>query len=129
VGISFLVGVVLYFVRQPIIAVLFLAGHVICDGVDGAYARHTGRPSQSGAFTDLVCDQLGMVVVAMMAILHHMVPPLLGTVYIALYLIVVVFGVLINVLGVGTRITITSKYFLYLVFAIWAGWGRTIFPS
>jgi phosphatidylglycerophosphate synthase len=128
VGISFLVGVVLYFVRQPIIAVLFLAGHVICDGVDGAYARHTGRPSQSGAFTDLVCDQLGMVVVAMMAILHHMVPPLLGTVYIALYLIVVVFGVLINVLGVGTRITITSKYFLYLVFAIWAGWGEDYFP-
>ncbi|MDQ7783674.1 MAG: CDP-alcohol phosphatidyltransferase family protein [Desulfomonilaceae bacterium] len=128
VGIAFLIGVVLYFVRSPVIAVLFLAGHVICDGVDGAYARHTGKPSQSGAFTDLVCDQLGMVVVAMMAILHHMVSPLLGAVYVALYLIVVVFGVIINVLGIGTRITITSKYFLYLVFAIWAFWGTNLFP-
>lgn len=128
VGITFLAGVILYFVRQPMIAVLFLAGHIICDGVDGAYARHTGKPSQSGAFTDLVCDQMGMVAVAMMAVLHHMVPPLLGTVYIALYLTVVVFGVIINVLGIGTRITITSKYILYIVFAIWAGWGVNYFP-
>ncbi len=129
VGIAFLAGVILYFVRAPVIAVLFLAGHVVCDGVDGAYARHTGKPSQSGAFTDLVCDQFGMVVVAMMAILHHMTSPLLGTVYIALYLIVVVFGVIINVLGIGARVTITSKYFLYTVFAIWAIWGKNFFPQ
>lgn len=129
VGIACLVGVILYFVRSPVIAVLFLAGHIICDGVDGAYARHTGKPSQSGAFTDLVCDQLGMVAVAMMAILHHMVSPLLGAVYIALYLIVVVFGVLINVLGIGSRITITSKYILYIVFAVWAAGGDNYFPA
>lgn len=127
IGIAFLAGVVLFFLRQPLVAVIFLAGHVICDGVDGAFARHTDKASQSGAFTDLVCDQVGMVVVAMMAILHHMVPPLLGTTYIALYLIVVVFGVLINVLDLGTRITVTSKYFLYLIFLIWAVWGVNYF--
>jgi phosphatidylglycerophosphate synthase len=123
IGISLLAGVILYFVRDPVVAVLFLAGHIICDGLDGAYARHTGKASQSGSFTDLVCDQLGMVVVAIAAIFHHLVSPLLGTVYVALYLIVVVFGVIINVMGLGTRITITSKYFLYSVYGIWAGWG------
>jgi phosphatidylglycerophosphate synthase len=128
IGISFLAGVILYFVRDPKIAVIFLAGHIICDGLDGAVARHTGKASQSGAFTDLVCDQLGMVVVGLMAIFHHMVSPLLGTVYIALYLIVVVFGVIINVMGLGTRITITSKYFLYSVYGIWAGWELNLFP-
>jgi phosphatidylglycerophosphate synthase len=128
IGISFLAGVVLYFVRRPIVAVIFLAGHVIFDGLDGAFARHTGKPSQSGAFTDLVCDQLGMVVVALTAIFHHMVSPVLGAVYIALYLIVVVFGVIINVMGLGTRITITSKYFLYTVYAIWAGWEINLLP-
>jgi phosphatidylglycerophosphate synthase len=128
IGISFLAGVVLYFVRRPILAVIFLAGHVIFDGLDGAFARHTGKPSQSGAFTDLVCDQFGMVVVALAAIFHHMVSPVLGAVYIALYLIVVVFGVIINVMGLGTRITITSKYFLYTVYAIWAGWEINLFP-
>ncbi len=122
-GIALLAGVVIYFVRQPAVAVLFILGHMLCDGLDGAFARHAGKASQSGAFTDLCCDQLGMVVVAMMAIFHHMVPPLLGTVYIALYLIVVVFGVIINVMGVGTRITVTSKYFLYTVYTIWAFWG------
>jgi phosphatidylglycerophosphate synthase len=120
IGIALLTGVVLYFVRNPIVAVWFLAGHVICDGLDGAYARNIGRASQSGAFTDLVCDQLGMVVVAMLAIFHHLVAPLVGTVYITLYLIVVVFGVIINVMGLGTRITITSKYFLYVTYLIWA---------
>ena len=123
VGIALLAGVIIYFVRQPTIAVLFIVGHMLCDGLDGAFARHAGKASQSGAFTDLCCDQLGMVVVAMMAIFHHMVPPLLGTVYIALYLIVVVFGVIINVMGVGSRITITSKYFLYTVYTIWAFCG------
>jgi phosphatidylglycerophosphate synthase len=127
IGIALLAGVVLYFLRKPLVAVIFLAGHVICDGVDGAYARHAGKASQSGAFTDLVCDQLGMVVVAMMAIFHHMVSPVLGAAYIALYLIVVVFGVIINVMGLGTRITITSKYFMYVVYLVWAGWGVNLF--
>lgn len=122
VGICFLAGVVLYFVREPLVAVFFLAGHVFCDGVDGAYARHTGKASQSGAFTDLVCDQFGMVVVSLVAIFHHMVSPLIGAVYVTLYLIVVVFGVIINAMGLGTRITITSKYFLYIVYLIWAVW-------
>jgi len=118
IGISLLAGVILYFVRDPVIAVGFLAGHIVCDGLDGAYARHTGKASQSGAFTDLVCDQFGMVVVSIAAIFHHLVSPLLGTVYIASYLIVVVFGVIINVMGLGTRITVTSKYFLYAVYGI-----------
>jgi phosphatidylglycerophosphate synthase len=128
VGISLLSGVILYFVRRPLVAVLFLLGHVICDGMDGAYARNTGKASQSGAFTDLVCDQLGMVVVSLTAIFHHMVYPVLGAVYISLYLIVVVFGVIINVMGLGARITITSKYFLYLVYLIWACWKVNLFP-
>jgi phosphatidylglycerophosphate synthase len=128
VGITLLVGVVFYFVREPVYAVLFLAGHVIFDGLDGAYARYNGNASQSGAFTDLVCDQLGMIVVAGMAIFHHLVTPLLGTVYIALYLIVVVFGVLINVMGLGTRITITSKYIVYTAFLVWAVWDVNYLP-
>ncbi len=127
VGIALLAGVVLYFLRNPIVAMLFLAGHVFFDGVDGAYARRTGKASQSGAFTDLVCDQLGMVIVSLMVIFHHMVAPLIGAVYIALYLMVVVFGVIINAIGLKTRITITSKYFLYLTYAAWAIWKINLF--
>jgi len=127
VGITLLAGVVLYFVRNPPIAVVFLAGHVICDGLDGSYARHTDKASQSGAFTDLVCDQLGMVVVTIMTMFHHMVSPLLGSIYVSLYLIVVVFGVIINVMGLGTRITITSKYFLYIAYLLWAAAGINVF--
>lgn len=127
-GLSFLVGVILYFVRNPVLACVFLAVHVACDGLDGAYARNTGKASQSGAFTDLVCDQLGMITVALLAVFHHLVHPLLGTIYITLYLVVVVFGVVINVMGLGTRITITSKYFLYGIFGIWALFGPNYFP-
>ncbi|MEJ2719122.1 MAG: CDP-alcohol phosphatidyltransferase family protein [Deltaproteobacteria bacterium] len=127
-GLSFLVGVILYFVRNPILASVFLSIHVVCDGLDGAYARNTGKASQSGAFTDLVCDQLGMITVALLAVFHHLVHPLLGTIYITLYLVVVVFGVIINVMGLGTRITITSKYFLYGIFGIWAFFGPNYFP-
>jgi phosphatidylglycerophosphate synthase len=129
IGIALLVGVAIYFVRDPLIAAAFLGGHVICDGLDGAFARNSGKASQSGAFTDLVCDQTGMVLVSMMAIFHGFVSPVLGAVYITLYLIVVVFGVLINVLDVGARITITSKYFLYLVYLAWAIWDVNHIPK
>ncbi len=128
-GIALLAGVMLFFVRSPIIAVCFLAGHLICDALDGSYARHAGKASHSGAFTDLVCDQLGMVTVVIMALFHHLVDPLIGAVYVTLYLIVVVFGVLINVMGLGSRITITSKYFLYIVYAIWAFSRRNYLPQ
>ncbi|MBM4328133.1 MAG: CDP-alcohol phosphatidyltransferase family protein [Deltaproteobacteria bacterium] len=128
IGIALLAGVVLYFVRSPRIAVMFLAAHILCDGLDGAYARYAGKASQSGAFTDLVCDQLGMVVVATLAVFHHFVEPLLGCIYITLYLIVVVFGVIINFMGLGTRITLTNKYFLYAMYGVWAGWGQNYFP-
>ncbi len=126
-GISLLAGVVLYFVRKPWLAAIFLLCHIICDGLDGAYARNTGKASQSGAFTDLVCDQFGMVVVAMLAIFHHLVEPLIGAVYVTLYLIVVVFGVIINVMGLRARITITSKYFLYIIYGVWAFTGHNYF--
>ncbi len=128
IGIACLAGVVLYFVRDPLVAFLFLLAHIACDGLDGAFARHSGLASQSGAFTDLVCDQLGMIVVGLMAIFHHMVSPLLGAVYVTLYLIVVVFGVIINVMGLKTRITITSKYFMYGVYGLWSGWEINFFP-
>ncbi|MCX5872399.1 MAG: CDP-alcohol phosphatidyltransferase family protein [Deltaproteobacteria bacterium] len=127
IGIAFLAGAILYFVRKPWLAALFLLGHVIFDGLDGAYARNVGKASQSGAFTDLVCDQFGMVVVSMLAIFHHLVEPLIGAAYISLYLIVVVFGVIINVMGIGSRITITSKYFLYIVYGFWAFSGVNYF--
>ncbi|MFC1834149.1 CDP-alcohol phosphatidyltransferase family protein [Thermodesulfobacteriota bacterium] len=127
IGIALLAGVAVYFVRAPVLAMIFLAGHVICDGLDGAYARVTRRASQTGAFTDLVCDQLGMLVVAVTAVVHDFVPPLTGMVYIALYLVVVVFGVIINLLGLRTRLTFTSKYGLYIVYAIWAIWGVSYF--
>jgi phosphatidylglycerophosphate synthase len=120
IGIALLAGVILYFVRKPWLATIFLLAHVFFDGLDGAYARNVGKASQSGAFTDLVCDQFGMIVVSMLAIFHHLVEPLIGAAYISLYLIVVVFGVIINVMGIGSRITITSKYFLYMVYGLWA---------
>lgn len=129
VGICLLVGVIIYYVRNPFSAACFLLGHILCDGLDGAFARNSGKASQSGAFTDLICDQLGMVVVAIMAVFHHFVTPLIGAVYVVLYLIVVVFGVLMNVIGPGSRITATSKYFLYCVYGVWAFWGVNWFPE
>lgn len=128
-GIALLAGVIIYYVRNPILAACFLAGHILCDGLDGAFARNSGKASQSGAFTDLISDQLGMVIVAIMAVFHHFVTPLVGAVYVVLYLIVVVFGVLMNLIGPGSRITLTSKYFLHAAYGIWALWGVNWFPE
>src|SRR5512139_120199 len=43
IGIALLAGVILYFVRKPRVAVVFLAGHIICDALDGVFARRAGK--------------------------------------------------------------------------------------
>ena len=56
VGLTMLVGVVVWFVSHPYRAVVLIILYTIIDGLDGAYARYLKRPTQSGAFTDMVCD-------------------------------------------------------------------------
>jgi len=127
-GLSSLVGVVGLFLAHPFAACCLLGFYLICDGIDGAYARHIGRPTQAGAFTDIVTDQMGMVVLSLAMIHYHFVPPFLGAVYLALYLLMISLAVVQNAMGIPLQPLFRSKYFLFIAYFIWGIAGYNLVP-
>ncbi|HUT52460.1 MAG TPA: CDP-alcohol phosphatidyltransferase family protein [bacterium] len=119
-GLAMLTGVVIWFMAHPFRTVFMLVLYVAVDGLDGAYARYLNRPSQSGAFTDIVVDQLGMVVMALGFIQYRMVDGQIGAYYIMIYLIMITFSVIQNAQGIPMQYIFRSKYILYGIYALWA---------
>lgn len=119
VGLACLVGLVIWFMAHPLRALLLIVLYVLIDGIDGAYARYLGRPTQAGAFTDIVCDQLGMVVVALGFIQYGLVDGVVGAYYIMIYLIMITFSVVQNAQGIPMQYILRTKYVLYGIYALW----------
>jgi phosphatidylglycerophosphate synthase len=119
-GLAMLTGVVIWFMAHPFRTVFMLLLYVAMDGLDGAYARYLDRPSQSGAFTDIVVDQLGMVVIALGFIQYRMVDGQFGAYYIMIYLLMITLSVIQNAQGIPMQYIFRSKYILYGIYALWA---------
>ncbi len=127
-GLAMLVGVVIWFVSHPYRAFFFLLLYVIIDGLDGSYARYLNRPTQAGAFTDIVADQLGMVVITLGFIQYNMVDGQVGAYYIMIYLAMITFSVLQNAHNIPMQYIFRSKYVLYGIYMIWAFTGLNLAP-
>lgn len=128
-GLSLLVGVVIWFVSHPYRAVFLIVGYVVIDGLDGAYARYLDRPTQSGAFTDIIADQLGMVVITLGFMQYRMVDGLVGSYYIIIYLTMITFSVIQNAQGIPMQYIFRSKYILYGIYAFWAFFRVNLAPA
>jgi Phosphatidylglycerophosphate synthase len=112
----------LFFWSKPL-ALIFLAGHVILDGIDGPLARRLGSASRRGSFTDTTCDQI--VVTATTGTLMATNPPVLsvipGVVYVSVYTIVVAFAMVRNAMNVPYSWLVRPRFFVYawIPFALW----------
>jgi len=120
VGLAYLFGVIIWFISHPYRAVVLLALYIINDGIDGAYARYLDRPTQAGAFTDIVMDQLGMVVITLGFLQYGMVDGQVGAYYIMIYLIMIAFSIVQNAQNIPMQYIFRSKYFLYGIYGLWA---------
>jgi len=120
VGLALLVGVVIWFKAHPFRASALIFLYVVNDGLDGSYARYLKRPTQAGAFTDIVADQLGMVVITLGFIQYQMLDGQIGAYYIMIYLIMITFSVIQNAKGIPMQYIFRSKYILYAIYILWA---------
>ncbi len=127
-GVACLVGVVIWFISHPYRAVGLIVLYLVIDSIDGAYARHLDRPTQSGAFTDIVCDQLGMVVVVLGFLQYGMLDGQVGAYYIMIYIVMIGFSVVQNVQGIPMQYIFRSKALLYGIYVLWAFTGVNIAP-
>lgn len=126
-GLFMLIGFIYFISRDPITALYFLLAHVLIDALDGSLARELKQESDAGALTDIICDHTGMVVVIATLAYYNLVGGLTAIAYVYLYTIMIFFIIILNRIKKPLRITIRTKYFVYLFYAIWAIWGLNYF--
>ena len=119
-GFLLVFGFIYFFNKNWIAASLFLLFHVLIDGLDGPIARYTKTASDSGAFTDIVCDTVGIIIVTGVLVYYGPVDGLVGLVYSSLYLILIIFAVSRNILKIPAKFVFRSKYYIYLLYLPWA---------
>lgn len=110
----------IYFTSNPKLAVLLIWVYVLLDGVDGSLARYQKTSNNGGSFTDIVCDQLGLVVIVYNLLVYNFLNIHVGYWYSILYLIMIVFSVIQNSLKIKMQLLIRTKYVVYLMHSVWA---------
>jgi len=115
-----LIGFVLFVKSLPLLAAFFVLLNVILDAMDGVLARHTKTASNAGAFTDILCDHVSMFIVIAALLYHKLITPINSLIYVFLYVVMIVFTVIRNKLGIGPKFVFRSKYYVFLLFGLWA---------
>ncbi|HAV65443.1 MAG TPA: hypothetical protein DCY13_24095 [Verrucomicrobiales bacterium] len=95
-------------------AMTLLLLHVISDGLDGPLARHLGRASNRGSFTDTMADQV-VVTFSTLTLIHVGLAALWpGVLYLFFYTMVVVFAFVRNALAIPYSWLVRPRFFVYL---------------
>ena len=106
----------IYFVTSNIyIALLFVVIHIVFDGIDGPLARYRNMASDGGAFTDICVDQIGLVIAILTLMYFSMIVPFWAAFYLATYILMIVFLVVLNYKNSGVKYVIRSKYLFYIM--------------
>jgi len=96
------------------LALLLLFLHVLSDGLDGPLARHLGRASNRGAFTDTMADQM-VVTFSTLTLIHVGLASLWpGVMYLFFYTLVVVFAFVRNALQIPYSWLVRPRFFIFL---------------
>jgi phosphatidylglycerophosphate synthase len=124
-GFLMIFGFAYFIKRNPIAAIAFLVLHVAIDGLDGPVARVSKKQGNKGAFLDIMCDHTGIFVATAGLVYYGLVNGVIGLVYIYIYTIMIIFTITRNVMGISPKIVIRTKYYVYILFAVYviAGWN------
>lgn len=118
-GVAFLIPYAILFSKNPALSPVFLALYIICDGLDGVYARLTNTSNGGGALADIVADQLGMLLTTLLVIHAGLANPVLAAYYACAYITMIAFSVVQNYLGLPMQLILRSKYLLYGAVGAW----------
>jgi phosphatidylglycerophosphate synthase len=108
-----------FFLLAPfyyLVAFWLLALSVVCDGLDGVEARLLGKNTARGSFTDMFCDQAGLLFVVAGLLWKSMIHPLLALFFVYVYTALVIFLLLHQMLQVSSRWIIRPSRMLFYAF-------------
>jgi len=123
IGLFMLLGFIYYIFENPIFSLIFLLFHVLIDAFDGPLARLMNQDGNSGAFTDIICDHTGMVIVVITLIWANLINPVIASIYIYFYTTLIIFVIVRNKMNIPVRIVVRTKYYVYILFALFAIWN------
>lgn len=106
----------LWFV-SPLAALVALLLHVVLDGIDGPLARHLGIESARGSFTDTMADQAVVTASTVTLIAAGVIGPVVGSLYIYVYLLVVALAMVRNALDIPYSWLVRPRLVVY----VWMG--------
>ncbi len=107
----------LWFV-SPALALVALLAHVLLDGTDGPLARHLGIESARGSFTDTMADQAVVTASTVTLIGAGVVGPVVGSLYIYAYLLVVAMAMARNALHIPYSWLVRPRLVVYAWMAV-----------
>ncbi|MBU0577221.1 CDP-alcohol phosphatidyltransferase family protein, partial [Patescibacteria group bacterium] len=90
-GFLILIGFIYFVPKDPVAAIYFLLAHVLIDAFDGPLSRLRKEDSDGGAFTDIMCDHTGMVIVVATLAYFSLVDPIISIAYVYLYTVMIIF--------------------------------------
>ena len=136
--VSFATGLLfcpLWFV-SPAAALVALGLHVVLDGIDGPLARHLGTESARGSFTDTMADQAIVTASTVTLIAAGVIGPVVGSLYIYVYLLVVALAMVRNALHIPYSWLVRPRLVVYGWMAVetyawrgsldWVLWAATL---
>lgn len=102
------------FLGSSTLAALGLLGlHVLLDGIDGPLARHLGRASNRGSFTDTMADQV-VVTFSTITLMHAGIAGLWpGAMYLLFYTVVVLFALARNAMAIPYSWLVRPRFFVF----------------
>ncbi len=95
-------------------AMALLVLHVLLDGLDGPLARHIGRASDCGSFTDTMADQMVVTFSALTLIHVGMASLWAGGMYLFFYAVVVMFAMARNAMEIPYSWLVRPRFFVFL---------------
>lgn len=101
-----------------ILTAVLLGLYVLMDGLDGPLARLTGSQSQGGSMLDIFADQVGVIFVAVGAVVWLDANAFANILFAFFYINAIYLIVLCKFLGAGIPLILRVKYVYFVLYVV-----------
>jgi len=108
-------GIALLF-NEQLLSIIFLAIHLLLDGIDGALAIFDKKMSFQGGVFDNIADLISLFFFTLGVLSLKLINPLLALWFIFTYISNIVFSIIRNHFNKPYKFILRSRYEFYLVF-------------
>lgn len=126
IGVAFLLLASLIHPNHYVFISIFLAFYLFFDALDGGIARYTKSYNENGSVIDIICDQLGVVLLSAALIYYYPVDDLVVFIFSHSYIAFIILVVYLNQQKIPLIPFIRTKYLFFILYAFSSFLNMTI---